>query len=105
MSWPWCSPARSSRREVGEIGRRQQLAIGPGGLRQIGQFRVVAADSATELFELTGKRIKRTGDARRGRAERVLIEHQHMKISQPGISRRWQSEFVADALRQWIGAG
>ena len=33
--------------------------------------------------------------------QRVPIEHQHMKISEPGVSRRWQSEFVADAPICW----
>ena len=91
--------------QIGEIGRRQQLAIGSGGLRQVGQFRVVAVDPAAEFFELFAQPVECAGDACRGRAERVLVEHQHAKICEPRVPRRRQEELVADAFGQRIGAG
>jgi hypothetical protein len=100
-----CNPFARFGGQVRATKGRQQLAIDPRCLREIGHLRALAQDLAAKLSEAIGEAVERRHYALCRGAERVRVDHQYPEIRQFVVPRRGQREFVADAFYQFVRAG
>ena len=71
-------------------------------LLQVGHLRARAYNRTAELDQVFGQSLKRRLNARRRRAQRMLVDDQHAKIGKSNVARLGQRELIADAIPQFV---
>ena len=82
-----------------------QFDMAPRQFAEIREHRACVRNGDTDLAKTVSEMIERGLHARRGRAQRMIVDDEHAKALQILMPGGRQRQFVADSLRRLVGSG